>query len=98
MHGANLLDPAAVAKRDTLYGEVFVHTAVSLTDPAANLRYRWIIRAGRKLIVPQPANTPDGKVELFYLEKDPHETKNLAPTHPDEVAALSKSLDAWWRP
>lgn len=98
MPGMNLLDPAAVAKRDTLFGEIFLHTAVDLADPAKNLRYRWVIERNWKLIVPHPANEPKAEVMLFDLATDPHETANLAGKHPDRVASLTKKLDAWWKP
>jgi hypothetical protein len=77
---------------------VVLHTAVDVRKPAANLHYCWVKRARSKRIVPRPANTPGGNVELYDLEKDPQEFKNLAAGHPDEVAALRKALDAWWSP
>jgi uncharacterized sulfatase len=98
MSGLNLLDPAAVARRDTVYGEVFVHTAIDLEKPAANLRYRWVIQRNWKLILPHAANTPGGKAELYDLAKDPHETDNLAEKQPYRVAALTQKLNAWWKP
>ena len=60
-------------------------------------RYRWVVQGNWKLIVPHSANEK-GPVELFDLEKDPHETENLAVRLPDKVAALSAKLDAWWKP
>ena len=39
---------------------------------------------------------PDGVVELYDLESDPHETKNLAAEHPDRVRQMQAKLDAWW--
>jgi uncharacterized sulfatase len=98
MPGVNLLDPAAVAKRDALFGEVFVHTANDLEKPAANLRYRWVVEGSWKLIAPHAANEPQATVELYDVSKDPHETADLAAKHPDRVAALMKRLDAWWKP
>ncbi|MBA4066911.1 MAG: sulfatase [Isosphaera sp.] len=98
MPGVNLLDPATVAKRDVLFGEVFVHTANDLEKPAANLRYRWVVEGSWKLIVPHAANEPKAAVELYDVAKDPHETENLAAKHPDKAAALAKRLDGWWKP
>ncbi len=39
-----------------------------------------------------------GEVELFDVVADPDETQNVATTHPDVVADLRASLDAWWTP
>jgi uncharacterized sulfatase len=98
MQGLNLLDRAAVAARDAVFGEIFEHTAVDIRDPAANLKYRWVVEGTWKLIVPNPARVPDGKVELYDLAADPDEEANLADRQPDRVAALRRRLDAWWTP
>ncbi|MGD9644527.1 MAG: sulfatase [Pirellulales bacterium] len=94
--GIDLLDEPAVAARREIFGEVFLHTARSLDDPAANLRYRWTIAGDWKLIVPDKSNEPRGKVELFNVAGDPDERENLAAAKPDKVAALRARLDAWW--
>ena len=39
-----------------------------------------------------------GQVELFDVVADPDETTNVAAAHPDVVADLRTSLDAWWNP
>ncbi len=98
MQGINLLDAAAVRNRRTIHGECFTHNAVDLNDPAANLRWRWLIDEHWKLIVPDAANEPDAKVELYDLAADPHEEKNLATEDPQRVAVLKEQLDAWWNP
>jgi arylsulfatase A-like enzyme len=97
MPGINLLDADALAKRDTLTGEIFEHTAVDIRDPAKNLLYRWIIVGTWKLIVPT-ARVKDGTAELYDLSQDPAETKNLAAANPARVAELNKALDTWWTP
>ena len=51
-----------------------------------------------KLIVPDPHNEPDAKVELYDLTADPREDQNLAAGDPGRVAPLLKQLDAWWNP
>jgi len=94
--GVNLLDEAAVARREAIYGEVFLHTARSLDDPAANLRYRWLIAGQWKLILPNTANEPAATVELFNLANDPDERQNLADTEPEKVTELRARLDGWW--
>ena len=39
-----------------------------------------------------------GEIELFDVAADPDETTNVAAAHPDVVAELRASLDAWWNP
>ena len=39
-----------------------------------------------------------GEIELFDVVADPDETTNVAAAHPDVVAELRTSLDAWWNP
>ena len=94
--GLDLLDDAAIAKRDTLYGECFTHNAVDLARPASSLRWRWIVEGDWKLIAPAKQNEPTGVIELFNLSLDPSEQKNLASTEQPRVERLMKKLDAWW--
>jgi uncharacterized sulfatase len=98
LEGVNLLDAQAVSGRPAIFGEVFTHNAVNIHDPASSLRYRWVIAGGWKLIVPDRHNVPDGTVELFDVEHDPGETRNLAGDQPRRVADLRARLDAWWTP
>jgi hypothetical protein len=46
-------------------------------------------------MLPGP-NEPDAPIELYDLSTDPHETQNLAPAKPDDVARLRERLDQWW--
>ncbi|MBL8829715.1 MAG: sulfatase [Planctomycetaceae bacterium] len=94
--GINLLDPAAVAARKTIYGECFTHNAVDLHKPATSLKWRWCIDGQLKLIVPETANVPGEVVELYDLAADPWERMNLAAERSAEVNRLQKLLDAWW--
>ena len=96
--GVNLLDAAAVAKRDTVYGENFTHNAIDIAKPSANLKCRWVVQGYWKLIVPNTANVPKAVVELYDLKTDPTETTNLAAKEPERVMALQQKLDAWWKP
>ncbi len=94
--GLNLLDDGQLAKRDTLYGEIFAHDVADLHRPAASLRFRWAIEGDWKLIVPDPTNEPKAKVELFDLGRDPGETRNLAAERPEVVKRLRDKINAWW--
>jgi uncharacterized sulfatase len=94
--GLNLLDDDAVSKRDTVFGECHTHNAVDLNQPGKNLRWRWCLSGGWKLIVPDATNERSEKVELYNAAEDPKEEKNLAESEPARVQALLKKLDAWW--
>jgi uncharacterized sulfatase len=79
--------------REAVFGEIFVHTAVSLDQPGLNLTHRWVRKGDWKLILPQAKNA---RPELYNLKDDPHEGKNLAGREKARVAELSKALDAFW--
>jgi uncharacterized sulfatase len=98
MQGVDLLDAEAVAKREAVFGEIFLHDAVDLARPAASLCQRWAEAGDWKLIVPDPRNTPEGVVELYDVAKDPYERRNLADSEPGKVAEIRRLLDAWWDP
>lgn len=97
MSGVSLLDVAAGAgrlKRDAVAGEIYVHTAIKLDDPRANLTHRWVRSGDWKLILPV---NKEGAIELFNLADDPHEKKNLADARPEIVERLRKKLDEVWK-
>jgi uncharacterized sulfatase len=98
MPGVDLLDAAAVARREAIFGEIFRHSAVDLTRPAASLRQRWLVAGDWKLIVPDPTNSPHGEIELYQLAADPAERENLAARESARVELLRGKLDEWWRP
>ena len=41
---------------------------------------------------------PDQNQELFDVQADPHETKDLSKEHPAVVTELQAKMDAWWNP
>ena len=108
--GIDLLDRAALAERDRIFGEEFAHTSVDIERPVANLKYRSVVREdGWKLILPYHPNsqvtlTIRGTVapwvsedpELYQVLDDPHEQQNLAADRPDLVEELHASLQEWW--
>ncbi|MDP7018080.1 MAG: sulfatase [Pirellulaceae bacterium] len=96
MQGVDLLDAQALAKRKVLFGEILEHDIQHMTDPVASLRFRWAIEGKWKLIVPHAGRVPDGEVELFDLEADPHEKRNLAPDHGERVERMTTLIDDWW--
>ena len=94
MQGIDLLDDAALAKRKSTYGGVYLHNAVDIQKPSANLTYRWLIDGDWKLILPhKPNNNPGAESELYNLAKDPHEHQNLAKTKPTKTKRLARQLN-----
>jgi uncharacterized sulfatase len=93
INGISLLGVAtaesAKLEREAVHGELFVHTANTLDDPAANLTHRWIRQGDWKLILPVAG---DAGPELYDLRTDPHEKKNLAPAQPATVTRLREML------
>jgi len=77
---------------------VYSHDAVDIHKPATSLLWRWCVSGRWKLCVPQAVNTAGAAVELYDLVADPHENRNVAAEHSDEVARLQRLIDAWYRP
>mgnify|MGYP002833754811 FL=1 len=95
MQGIDLLDDKALGKRKSTYGAVYLHNAVDIQKPSANLTYRWLIDGNWKLILPhKPNNNPDAESELYNLTKDPFERQNLAESKASRVKRLTKQLNA----
>ncbi len=99
------LENASPIKRDAIFGEGFAHDIADINKPEASLLYRWCIEGKWKLLL-----TYDGEVnryqsthprtekrpQLFDLESDPHEKKNLAGSHPEIVARLAEKIAHWY--
>jgi len=96
MHGINLADTSAVKNRDAIYGAIYEHDIVSMTDPVASLRFRWCIDRDWKLILPYKQNLPDQNTELYHITEDPHERTNLVEKQPQRVKQLTERINAWW--
>ena len=100
MQGIDLLDDTALAKRKSTYGAIYLHNAVDIHKPSANLIYRWLIDGNWKLILPHKENVTTkakhrdtGETELYNLAKDPHERNNLAKARQGRTKRLAKQLN-----
>ena len=80
-------------ERQRIFGEVFAHDVVDISDPGRSLQYRWAIEGKWKVIL--PANST-AQSELYDLEADPHETKNLAGSQADMLKRLTQATNTWW--
>jgi uncharacterized sulfatase len=106
--GLNLLPQLTTQQpieRTTIFGESFAHDIADIEDPEASLLYRWVIEGPWKLLL-----TYDGEVnryqsthprtekrpQLFNLEKDPHETTNVARENPRLVERLAEQIGNWY--
>ena len=100
MQGIDLLDDTALAKRKSTYGAIYLHNAVDIHKPSANLTYRWLINGDWKLILPHKENVTNkakhkgtGEIELYNLAKDPHERSNLTKARQGRTKRLAKQLN-----
>jgi uncharacterized sulfatase len=92
-------------QRETIYGESFAHDIADIENPEASLLFRWAIEEKWKLLL-----TYDGEVnryasthprtekrpQLYDLDADPHEQKNVAVEHPHVVARLAQKIADWY--
>jgi uncharacterized sulfatase len=95
MHGVDLvaLGNGTARPREAVFGEVFLHEAVKVADPASGLTYRWIRQGDWKLIRPL-----SGEPELYNLSEDPHEERNLDAAQAERASNLHRVMDEWWAP
>jgi uncharacterized sulfatase len=99
MTGVNLLDESAVKARPAVYGEIFEHNAVDIHKPATSLKHQWAIRWPHKLILPRgPQQIAEGGPELYDIQADPYEEKNLAAGNEAMIAQLKAVIEQHWKP
>ena len=96
--GINLLDPAARARRQNIFGEQYAHNIANVDQPTQSLEARWIVSGEWKLIASQPNQKTVATPELYHLGPDPWETNNLAAAETNRLQELQTQLDAWWKP
>lgn len=106
--GLNLLPnltSASPIERNTIFGESFAHDIADINNPEASLLFRWCITDKWKLLL-----TYDGEVnryqsthprtekrpQLFDLNADPGELKNVAADHPKIVTSMAAQIENWY--
>ena len=108
LQGIDLLDAGARQNRKQVFG--VTHSIHNMTVGAPNdtVQYLWCVEGDWKLIqrfsgsdttkykaVHAWDTTP---MRLYNLKSDPHETNNLAVTHPDIVSRLKRAIATWHNP
>lgn len=93
MAGLDLRDMSALKKRNIVFGYDGNHDMFDWQNTTTNLETRYVVQGDWKYL-----DNVKGEDELYNITADPWEKKNLAGEQPEKVAALSKTLDAWWKP
>jgi uncharacterized sulfatase len=96
MDGINLTDKSQVASRDTIFGTIYEHDPLDMTDPRPSITHLWVIHQNRKLILPNTQRVRGGMVQMFDLQQDPQEEHNLADQAPADMLKLKATLTEWW--
>lgn len=95
--GIDLLDPAALTARDTVFGSCYDHDMADFDAPSKSLKWRWCRQGDWKLILPS-TRVQNTAPELYNLAVDPKELNNLVATEATLRDTLVQKLDAWWSP
>ncbi len=100
--GMDLLDRDAMTARKTVFVESYTHDIADLAHPEDSLVAQVVINGWSKLLIPgtvgpdKPYTSGPKKVELFDLQADPLETRDLAQEQTDEVERLKVLQQAAW--
>jgi len=90
-----------------IFGEIYPGDATSLSNPSADIAYRWVRQANLKLIEPHKQANGSGpwgghlqSTALFNVKADPFERHDLSSLaeYKQDVARLRTELDRWWKP
>lgn len=93
LDGINVLDETEIKNREAVYGEIYNHDFNTIED---GLKYRMVMTNPYKLIVPDPKNRPNEKIQLYDIFKDPFEKVDLAGERPKVVDDLMKKIETSW--
>ncbi|MFT4540646.1 MAG: arylsulfatase A-like enzyme [Planctomycetota bacterium] len=96
MTGLDLRNSAGLQRRNAVFGAAYDHDIYDVNRPNHSMSTRYVVAGEWKLLVPNLSASPKAQHELYRLDQDPHETRNLAQSEADIVSALEARLDAWW--
>ena len=110
--GIDVLDEQALNSRKVVFSETYNHDILNIDVPTETVLYKVAIENKWKLMLPNPhmiqqdATTSKEEiagyytkdVQLFNLETDPMELRNVALEYPEIVNRLTTEIEEWWRP
>ena len=70
-------------------------------DPDDNASYRMGMTAAHRILpvaaeLPKMEITPAGNPQLFKVDVDPHEERDLSAEHPERIDTMTRAWDAWF--
>ena len=103
--GVNLLDEVAVAERKKIFGVCHAIHNMTPGNTDETLKYLWSIEGDWKLMLRYTGKDTTGyrnvhvwdknPVRLYNLKNDPAEKNELQAKHPEIVAKMKASIEAW---
>ncbi|WP_299062710.1 sulfatase-like hydrolase/transferase [uncultured Polaribacter sp.] len=87
--GISVLDTEALNKRKGIFGEVYAHDFDTIEN---SMFYNMAIFPPYKIIVPDPVRKKGEVVQLFHIDEDPYEKKNIAARNPEIVKDLKEKI------
>ncbi|GAB7255964.1 sulfatase-like hydrolase/transferase [Polaribacter sp. OB-PA-B3] len=87
--GISVLDTKALNKRKGIFGEVYAHDFDTIEN---SMFYNMAIFPPYKIIVPDPVRKKGEVVQLFHIDEDPYEKKNIAARNPEIVKDLKEKI------
>ncbi len=103
LSGLDLLDRESMTARKSVHVESYTHDIADLATPAKSLVAQVVVDGWYKLLAPGAAKQYSrgygpSEIELYDLQSDPFETKNIAASRPDEVRRLQAIREMMWKP
>lgn len=93
LDGINALNETELNNREAVFGEIYAHDFNTVDE---SLYYQIAITEPYKLIIPNKANKPNEKIQLFDIYKDPYEQEGLADKNPEIVIDLKNKIQESW--
>jgi arylsulfatase A-like enzyme len=99
--GLDLLNRDAMTKRKSIFIESYTHDIADLAAPEKSIVTQVVHDGWLKLLIPSSAharnnNASPAEMELFDLQSDPLEKKNLAGSRPEDVNRLKALQESHW--
>lgn len=89
LQGISVLDTEKLNSRKGIFGEVYAHDFDTIEN---SMFYNMAIFPPYKIIVPDPVRKKGEVVQLFNINEDPYEKKNIAASNPEVVERLKNKI------